>query len=100
MFNYYKKINYYYEKRLKIIGKPNIDFKNKETNIIIKQNIILKNRAINKIKDVDIKIKYYEYFVEDIQRYNHTHIYSDNIYWCWLQGIIMLQIYIKQHLIL
>lgn len=86
MFNYYKKINYY-EKRLKIIGKPNIDFKNKETNIKIKQNIILKNRAINKIKDVDIKIKYYEYFVEDIQRYNHTHIYSDNIYWCWLQGI-------------
>ena len=32
-------------------------------------------------------MKYYEHFQNSIPIYNHTHIYSDNIYWCWLQGL-------------
>lgn len=37
--------------------------------------------------DFNSKVKYYEHFQNSIPIYNHTHIYSDNIYWCWLQGL-------------
>ena len=51
-----------------------------------KQNI--KNNKSNIIvKDFDSKIKYYENLIDDIQIYNHTHAYNNNIYWCWLQGL-------------
>ena len=46
-----------------------------------KQNLSLQN--IN----IGTKLKYYENYIENIPDYNHTHIYSDNIYWCWLQGL-------------
>ena len=31
--------------------------------------------------------KFYENFIGDIQTYNHTHKFGNNVYWCWLQGI-------------
>jgi len=40
-----------------------------------------------KNSDIELKIKYYEKYMSKIQFYQHTHIYSDNIYWCWFQGI-------------
>ena len=40
-----------------------------------------------KNSDFKSKIKYYEKYINNIQFYKHTHIYSDNIYWCWFKGI-------------
>ena len=37
--------------------------------------------------EIKSKIHYYEEFLEDIQIYNHTHSYNNNIYWCWFQGL-------------
>ena len=51
-----------------------------------KVNYSKNNNSMFKVNEIDIKKKYYENFLKDIVFYNHTHIYSDNIYWCWLQG--------------
>ena len=45
------------------------------------------NNHNNKSNNIDSKIKYYENFIDDIPIYNHTHICSDKIFWCWLQGL-------------
>ena len=55
--------------------------------IINKTNESKKNSKYIKNKAIEMKIKYYENFLTDIPNYLHTHIYSNNIYWCWLQGI-------------
>ena len=58
---------------------------------------LLKIRKHNKIsfqsnnndfqnKNDNFSLEYYENFINNIKIYNHSHIYSDNIYWCWLQG--------------
>ena len=44
------------------------------------------NKSNNQREDIDLKMKYYENFIDDLEIYNHTHIFSDKIYWCWLQG--------------
>ena len=60
----------------------------KGTNIINNKKTELKKDSLHSERiNIDSKLKYYENFLNDIQTYNHTHIYSDNIYWCWLQGI-------------
>ena len=46
-----------------------------------------KNNLTNQNEDINSKIKYYLNFEKDSIIYNHSHIYSDNIYWCWLQGL-------------
>ena len=43
------------------------------------------NKIIN--NDCSSKINYYQNFINDTLTYEHTHIYSNNIYLCWLQGI-------------
>ena len=37
--------------------------------------------------EIKSKINYYENFLNNIKIYNHTHSYSNNIYWCWFQGL-------------
>ena len=39
-----------------------------------------KNRIIKS------KIKYYKKYIDNIPFYQHSHVYTNNIYWCWLQG--------------
>ena len=40
-----------------------------------------------KNRDIESKLEYYKKFSLDNKIYQHTHIYSNNIYWCWMQGI-------------
>ena len=40
-----------------------------------------------KNRDIESKLEYYKKFSRDNKIYQHTHIYSNNIYWCWMQGI-------------
>ena len=42
---------------------------------------------MSKNKDFESKINYYKNYTENIKFYPHTHIYSDNIYWCWFKGL-------------
>ena len=51
------------------------------------ENASFKSNVMSKNKDFESKIKYYENYTENIKLYPHTHIYSDNIYWCWLKGL-------------
>ena len=60
-------------------------FNNKQIIINDRNNLETKD-SNHKVSIIDSKIKYYENFINDIQIYNHTHIYSNNIFWCWLQG--------------
>ena len=55
----------------------------------IKKSNFSKTRTDSNIlsKDFNSQINYYLNFVNDTQTYEHTHLYSDNIYWCWLQGL-------------
>ena len=55
--------------------------------IINKNDINFNNNSNFQKEDITSKLKYYQNFVGELQIYNHTHIYSNNIYWCWLQGI-------------
>ena len=41
----------------------------------------------HKNRNIESKINYYKQYGNNIEKYQHTHIYSDNIYWCWFQGI-------------
>lgn len=36
--------------------------------------------------ELNSKINYYENYIGNIPTYEHTHLHSDNIYWCWFQG--------------
>jgi len=75
LFRYYYQFKYY---SIKKINKKQI-INNKH-----KFGFIPKNSCI--IKNIDIKLNYYKNFINDIPYYNHSHKYSNNIYWCWLQG--------------
>ena len=77
----------YFNEKLNIKNIPFLGnlFRNNNNN---DNNQNIENKKHKNIKEtIDSKIKYYENFIEDIKTYNHTHIFSDNIYWCWLQGI-------------
>ena len=64
------------------------DNTNNSKTIIKKNNFIKKKNNSNSINNhCSSKINYYQNFINDTLTYDHTHIYSDNIYWCWLQGI-------------
>ena len=51
------------------------------------ENVSFKSNVMSKNKDFESKINYYENYTENIKFYPHTHIYSDNIYWCWFKGL-------------
>ena len=51
------------------------------------ENASFKSNVMSKNKDFESKINYYKNYTENIKFYPHTHIYSDNIYWCWFKGL-------------
>ena len=57
----------------------------------LKNQKILSNFNNNKIKKKKLKYLYflklkYKKYIEELPYYNHTHIISNKIFWCWLQG--------------
>ena len=76
----------YFNEQLKLKNIPILGFlfKNINNNQNIKNN---EHQKLLSKENLDSKMKYYKNLIENIKIYNHTHIFSDNIYWCWLQGI-------------
>ena len=68
-----------------IIIYENIKFIKKS--IKYKSHVNKGNNIMIKNKDAQSKLEYYKNYINDIPFYQHSHIYSNNIYWCWLQGI-------------
>ena len=90
----YNRFKYFFFEDKQINKTSYIEFKHINKIINVTNNIIKKNDYIlskkgprlNR-KETISKLKYYKNFMGDIESYNHTHIYSSNVYWCWLQGI-------------
>ena len=40
----------------------------------------MQEKALNNLRNK------YKYFLQNLPIYNHTHQYSNKIFWCWLQG--------------
>ena len=47
----------------------------------------MKNKLFTQKDSFENRKNYYNTFIDDIPIYSHTHKYSNNIYWCWIQGI-------------
>lgn len=60
-------------KKLFVSQKANFVIQKKLKNNNFKNNAIFLRKIFNKL-------------LKDIPKYNHTHIYSNIIFWCWLQG--------------
>ena len=62
-------------------------FKNYRYNRLYRINNINLNYLVFKLKKPanSLKQRFYHFFDELLQ-YNHTHLYSNKIFWCWLQG--------------
>jgi hypothetical protein len=54
----------------------------------LKHNLKLNNLNFREKQEIDFEYikKKYQFVLDKIPLYNHTHEYSNKIFWCWLQG--------------